>query len=225
MVELVALEPRPLLKGRPFSTEMEMPTLQVSSIFMTSMTAISIARDIGDGDLVGEDLKVDGEGDEVAEAIDGTSEEVKTRAEVGEGGGGECLTELKGGLGSTLRMVGRSGGRGDVVIVGSTKAPGVYKVGVGTFRSACRSGISAAICRRGDWQSLHSKPSQIRPHLLQSLQQYVADGNISILTKSTVEEIVVSLPQSSVAALFLVSVSLVFVIRFGSHADRQRRGC
>ncbi|KAJ6717283.1 hypothetical protein OIU74_009741 [Salix koriyanagi] len=43
-------------------------------------------RDIGDGVLAGVDREIDTERDEVAEAIDGASKEIKARAKVGDSG-------------------------------------------------------------------------------------------------------------------------------------------
>ncbi|KAL6219498.1 hypothetical protein ACLB2K_007257 [Fragaria x ananassa] len=77
------------------------------SILMSRARRSHRQRDL---DLTGEDLEVDGEGDEVADAINGASKEGKTwattMARV------NALMEVKRGSSSALRMVVRRGGRG-----------------------------------------------------------------------------------------------------------------
>ncbi|XP_062019339.1 uncharacterized protein LOC133735908 [Rosa rugosa] len=58
---------------------------------LAQLLGVVVAGDLGNGDLSGEDLGIDGEGDEVAEAVDGASDEVKAGAEVGDGGRAEGL--------------------------------------------------------------------------------------------------------------------------------------
>lgn len=66
-----------------------------------------IAIDVGDGDLARVDLRVESEGDEVADSVDGASQEVEARAEVSHRCGCEGLDGGEEGLGFCNEGFGR----------------------------------------------------------------------------------------------------------------------
>lgn len=72
-----------------------------------------VARDLRDGDLARRDLRVEGKGDKVAEAVDGAAQEVKARAEIGHCGRREGLDGGVDGFGFGGGE-GGSGGEGEV---------------------------------------------------------------------------------------------------------------
>ena len=100
----MALDPSPLPKGKPFSSERESPSYRSDSEHVHDLDrgdsgAIGgriaaefsggVAGDLRDGDLSGADEEVDGEGDEVSETVNGAAEEVEAGAEVGHDGRSE----------------------------------------------------------------------------------------------------------------------------------------